>query len=290
VQAMIPERLQKEAKAAVKARVKYTGSIHIMMAVCLYLDEVEAAVPGFGEDTVQSLEPAEAQEWNGLSNSEGAGEVAVHWELGKEEALNGLSERDRAVKTAISLNQPTEEEWDGISGSIEEQSRNIKALEEGLGRAEARCLCIGNLADAATEADVEEYFSGYEVERITSHRQRGTARLPHHYGYLNLKNAHEGPSAIPELSAEELLERTSAIELTAGPGSPGKRKATAEAGGDDGLQDNGQNTIASDEVRRVSKAQVENALRKMDQWCDLWLSGKIEQDQWHTFQDCLGLF
>jgi hypothetical protein len=290
LQAMIPEHLTKEAKAAAKARVKYTGSIHIMIAVGLYLDELEAAVSGLEGNAVQSSGLDEAQEWYGLSDSEGAGEIALHPELGEEGKWNGVSERDGAVKDATPSNQLTEEEWNGIVGGIEEQSRNIKALEEVLTRAEGSCLCIGNLAHTATEADLDEFFSGYEVESITLHPQKGTIRWSYRYGFLDLKKADEAGSTISELAGEELLGPTITIELVAGPGSRKKREAMTEAGGDDGPQDNGEGTSASDKTHRVSQAEVENALRKMEQWCDLWLGGKIEADQWHTFQDCLGLF
>jgi hypothetical protein len=33
--------------------------------------------------------------------------------------------------------------------------------------------------------------------------------------------------------------------------------------------------------------KVSEALAKMEQRCDLWLSRKIAEDQWHTFEDCL---
>lgn len=70
LRAMIPEHLQKEATATVKAQVKYSGSIHIFVAVDLYLDELEPAVEGLGEDVVQPLELEEAEDWHGLSESD----------------------------------------------------------------------------------------------------------------------------------------------------------------------------------------------------------------------------
>jgi hypothetical protein len=42
-------------------------------------------------------------------------------------------------------------------------------------------------------------------------------------------------------------------------------------------------------VREASEVQIENALSKIELWCDLRLSGQMAEEQWHMFEDCMGL-
>jgi hypothetical protein len=322
--AMIPERLQEQGKAQIKAQIKYTGSIHIMVGVELYLDELELAIAGLEEDAVQPSESEDSDEWNGLSDryeaEEDAGrqqDMAIEEERGEveewhelsdsdridEDAVrplepdeaedrNSLSERDEPEEDTIPLTELTEDEWNGIAEEIEEQSRNMKAFKEVLACAEERRLYIGNLAPTATGSDLEAFFSGYEVESMTFPLKKGIFRRS--FGFLNLKNADEAESAISELSGKELLGRTITIELVNDSLSEAmavrkEREARAETGRDYRLQDKVEGNLASDSARTISEAQVENALSKIEQWCDLWLSGSIAEDQWHTFEDCLDL-
>ena len=44
------------------------------------------------------------------------------------------------------------------------------------------------------------------------------------------------------------------------------------------------------ETRVETETLTERALRKMNQWCDLWLKGDLKgEDDWKTFDDCLDL-
>jgi RNA recognition motif. (a.k.a. RRM, RBD, or RNP domain) len=335
LQAIVPEILQKEARNNVEAQVKYTGTIQIMFAIDLYLDELEAAVSGLGEDSMQSSEPDESDEWNGISDGDETGEDAgQQQELEKEldsesdeaegwhgtfggggmekkavQSLerNGLSNSNGVEEDAIKpvevnevenrdgLSEPgkAEEDWTGIVEEVQEQSKNIEAFDEVLACAEGRRVYIGNLTHTITKADLQAFFSGHGVGGITLPLNKGGKRRS--YGFLNLKNAEEAERAISELSGKKLLGRVLSVKLASDHQSGQiaarkEREASAKAGGDDVPKAQSQGAAGSDKARRVSEAQVENALRKMEQWCDLWLSGRIGEDQWNTFEDCLGLF
>lgn len=342
---MIPERLQKEGQNIIDAQTKCTSSTHIMVAIDLYLDELEATVSGLGGDAVQSSEPDEsdewdgiadddeteedaaqqqglheksdeAEEWHGVSASSGVMEEAVErWEpherkcrtgipdwnrveeeadqrMGADQVENGndISESGKAEEEALPATQLKEEEWTRIVEEIQEQSKNIEAFDEALARAEGRRVYIGNLARKATQADLEAFFSGYEIGSI---RLRQSRRRPS-YAFLEFKDGGQVTKAISELSGKELLGRTVRVKLASddrsGPmAAREEREARAAARSDDAPTDKSRDTTATDQVRTVSEAQVENALLKMEQWCDLWLSGMIGENQWHTFEDCLGL-
>jgi hypothetical protein len=110
LQAIIPKRLQIAAKTTMAAQVKYTGSIDIMIAVCLYLDELEAAGSVLGEDTLQSSELCESEEWSGLSESERVQEDAVQpVEHDDEDDWSSLSECDESTVDLLTLIQSAEE-------------------------------------------------------------------------------------------------------------------------------------------------------------------------------------
>jgi hypothetical protein len=63
---------------------------------------------------------------------------------------------------------------------------------------------------------------------------------------------------------------------------------TEAAGEDEVPKHTSQHIATSDKVRKVSEVQGENALLQIEEWCDLWLSGKIAEEQWHSFEDCFG--
>jgi hypothetical protein len=240
LQATIPEHLQKIAEAQVKAEGSTTWKNAMMIAANLYIDQLKSADARLGEDTVQSLETEEAEEWNGFPNGDEGGEDA----------------------------RLTEAEWRRILEQPDEQSSSIKAFEEVLANAEDRRLWIGNLNPTATARELEGFFSGYHVESITFPSKR--ERIRRRYGFVNLRNADEAGRAICELSGKQLLGHTVTIDIAHHPIS-------------------GKVASQKREARRISEAQVENALSKMEQWCNLWLSGKIAEDQWHAFSDCLEL-
>lgn len=237
LQATIPEHLQKIAEAQVKAEGGTTWKNAMMIAANLYIDQLESQL---WEDTVQSLETEEAEEWNGFPDDDESGEDA----------------------------RLTEAEWPRILEQIDEQSSSIKAFEKVQANAEDRRLWIGNLDPTATAVELEGFFSGYHVESITFPSKR--ERMRRRYGFVNLGNADEVGRAICELSGKQLLGHTVTIDLAYDPAS-------------------GKVAEQKREARRISEAQVENALSKMVQWCNLWLGGKIAEDQWHTFSDCLEL-
>lgn len=193
------------------------------------------------------------------------GEATVQsLETEEAEEWNGFLDGDEGGEDA----KLTEAEWRRILEQIDKQSSSIKAFEKVLANAEDRRLWIGNLDPTATTVELEGFFSGYHVESITLPSKR--ERIRRRYGFVNLGNADEVGRAICELSGKQLLEQTITIDLAYDPAS-------------------GKVAAQKREARRISEAQVENALSKMEQWCNLWLSGNIAQDQWHTFSDCLEL-
>ena len=237
LQATIPEHLQKIAEAQAGST---TWKNVMMIAANLYIDQLESAGVWLGENTVQSLETEEAEEWNGFPDGD----------EGREDA------------------RLTEAEWRRILEPIDEQSNNIKAFEKALANAKDHRLWIGNLDPTTTAVELEGFFSGYHVESITFPSKR--ERIRRRYGFVNLSNADEVGRAIYELSGKQLLGHTVTIDLACDPAS-------------------GKVAARKREARRISETKVENALSKMEQWCNLWLSGKIAEDQWHTFGDCLEL-
>jgi hypothetical protein len=72
-QATIPERLQKIAKAQVKAEGSTTWENAMIIAANLHTDQLESAGAQLEEDTVQSLVTEEAEEWNRFPDSDKGG-------------------------------------------------------------------------------------------------------------------------------------------------------------------------------------------------------------------------
>jgi hypothetical protein len=185
-------------------------------------------------------------------------------EMEEAEEWNGFPDGNEGGEDA----RLTEAECRGILEQMEEQSSNIKAFEKVLANAEDRRLWIGNLDPAAIAVELERLFSGYHFESITFPPKR--ERIRKGYGFVNLKDANEAERAICELSEKQLLGHTVTMDLAYDPTS-------------------GKVAAQKTESWSISEAQVENALSKMEQWCNLWPSGKIAEDQWHTFSDCLEL-
>jgi hypothetical protein len=110
------------------------------------------------------------------------------------------------------------------------------------------------------------------------------------YGFLKLENAVEVERSIYELSGKELFGHTITLELASDlrSGAIVAKKevnVTEAAGEDEVARDISQHMAAGDTVPKVSEVQVENALSKIEQLCDLWLGGNIADEQWHTFED-----
>jgi hypothetical protein len=185
-------------------------------------------------------------------------------ETEEAEEWNGFPDGDEGGEDA----RLTEAEWRRILEQTDEQSSSIKAFEKVLANADDRRLWIGNLDPTATAVELEGFFSGYHVESIAFPPKR--ERIRRRYGFVNLGNADEAGRAICELSGKQLLGHIVTIDLAYHPAS-------------------GKVAAQKREAQRNSEAQVENALSKMEQWCNLWLSGKIAEDQWHAFSDCLEL-
>ena len=181
------------------------------------------------------------------------------------EEWNGFPDGDEGRGDA----RPTEAERRRILEQMDERSGKGKAFEKALAKAEDRRLWIGNLDPTTTVVEREGFFSGYNVESITFPPKR--RRIRRRYGFVILKNADAAGRAICKLSGQQLLGHTITVGLAYDPAF-GKVAAQKKR-----------------EARRISEAQVENALSKMEQWCNPWLSEKIAEDRRHTFSNCLEL-
>lgn len=92
--------------------------------------------------------------------------------------------------------------------------------------------------------------------------------------------------AISNLSREHLLGHSITIDIASDTESARlaaeKERSPGGSGVGQWAPGLGWGNLAGDMACKVSEA-----LAKMEQRCDLWLSRKIAEDQWHTFEDCL---
>lgn len=102
--------------------------------------------------------------------------------------------------------------------SIDDQTAATDAAS--VSAAEGRRLYIGNLAYATTEAELKQFFSGYDVESTSIPVNPRTSR-PVGYAFVDLKKADDAQKAIEELSGKDILERKVSVQLA--------RKPDAEA-------------------------------------------------------------
>jgi len=102
--------------------------------------------------------------------------------------------------------------------SIDDQTGATDAAS--VSAAEGRRLYIGNLAYATTEAELMQFFSGYDVESTSIPVNPRTSR-PVGYAFVDLKKAEDAQRAIEELSGKDILERKVSVQLA--------RKPDAEA-------------------------------------------------------------
>ncbi|KEF61627.1 uncharacterized protein A1O9_03195 [Exophiala aquamarina CBS 119918] len=97
--------------------------------------------------------------------------------------------------------------------------------------AEGRRLYIGNLAYATTEAELKQFFSGYDVESTSIPVNPRTNR-PVGYAFVDLKTAEEAEKAITNLSGKDILERKVSVQLARKPEQNAAATDSAAEGGD----------------------------------------------------------
>ncbi|OAP56949.1 hypothetical protein AYL99_09061 [Fonsecaea erecta] len=93
--------------------------------------------------------------------------------------------------------------------------------------AEGRRLYIGNLAYATTEAELKQFFAGYDVESTSIPVNPRTNR-PVGYAFVDLKTAEEAEKAIENLSGKEILERKVSVQVARKPDQATTPEGTAE--------------------------------------------------------------
>ncbi|KAK6373859.1 hypothetical protein LTS17_007828 [Exophiala oligosperma] len=96
--------------------------------------------------------------------------------------------------------------------------------------AEGRRLYIGNLAYATTEAELKQFFAGYDVESTSIPVNPRTNR-PVGYAFVDLKTAEEAEKAIENLSGKDILERKVSVQLARKPDQTSGEGATSGAEG-----------------------------------------------------------
>ncbi|KIV85154.1 hypothetical protein PV11_00886 [Exophiala sideris] len=106
--------------------------------------------------------------------------------------------------------------------------------------AEGRRLYIGNLAYATTEAELKQFFSGYDVESTSIPVNPRTNR-PVGYAFVDLKSSEEAEKAIENLSGQDILERKVSVQLARKPDQTGNAEgATSGAEGGDRKRSSGR--------------------------------------------------
>jgi RNA recognition motif-containing protein len=92
--------------------------------------------------------------------------------------------------------------------------------------AEGRRLYIGNLAYATTEAELKQFFAGYDVESTSIPVNPRTNR-PVGYAFVDLKSSEEAEKAIQDLSGKDILERKVSVQLARKPDQTGNAEGAA---------------------------------------------------------------
>jgi len=123
------------------------------------------------------------------------------------------------------------------NAGIEDPSAQVNQEAISASAAEGRRLYIGNLAYATTEAELKQFFSGYDVESTSIPVNPRTNR-PVGYAFVDLKSADEATKAIANLSGNDILERKVSVQLARKPedtrekieGEGGDRKTSSSRG------------------------------------------------------------
>ncbi|RMZ91430.1 hypothetical protein DV736_g1321, partial [Chaetothyriales sp. CBS 134916] len=108
--------------------------------------------------------------------------------------------------------------------SIEDPAAAASQEAISASAAEGRRLYIGNLAYATTEAELRQFFSGYDVESTSIPVNPRTNR-PVGYAFVDLKSADEAEKAITGLTGKDILERKVSVQLARKP-EEAKKTAT----------------------------------------------------------------
>ncbi|RMD42845.1 hypothetical protein DV735_g2288, partial [Chaetothyriales sp. CBS 134920] len=129
--------------------------------------------------------------------------------------------------------------------------------------AEGRRLYIGNLAYATTEAELRQFFSGYDVESTSIPVNPRTNR-PVGYAFVDLKSAAEADKAIADLSGKDILERKVSVQLARKPEETKKVEGAEEAAGPNATDDAPAPLPLADvtnEANQVAGAPVDSKAR-----------------------------
>jgi hypothetical protein len=167
----------------------------------------------------------------------------------------------KATKTVH--NSRTDEVVNGLSSVTHESSEVArKAVIEG------RRLYIGNLAYAATEEQLKDFFAGYDIESTSISINPRTGR-PTGYAFVDLKSAWKAKLAIASLSGKDILQRKVSVQLARNPEGDGKK--TPGAG----------HTVTPVAVPETSASFGENA-------STLWAASTSSKESQNQFEGLFG--
>jgi RNA recognition motif-containing protein len=128
-----------------------------------------------------------------------------------------------APNTAAAAAPPKAEDSDSADKSAAAAAKAAADAAAAASAAEGRRLYIGNLAYAASEEDIKEFFQGYLVEAVTIPKNPRTEKAVG-YAFVDLSAPSESERAIQELAGKEILERKVSVQLAHRPDAAVEKK------------------------------------------------------------------
>ncbi|KAL8707736.1 MAG: hypothetical protein Q9220_007256 [cf. Caloplaca sp. 1 TL-2023] len=144
----------------------------------------------------------------------------MNWNSGKDTKIRtSLRDRRDTTKPAIELEevQPAILQAKHPEAQTEETSTNNRHLTDPMR------LHIGNLAYAATESDLREFFNGYPVESVTIPRNPRTSRSTG-YAFVTISGSQAALRAVDLLSGRPIIGRKVSVLLAQGGNGPREQR------------------------------------------------------------------
>ncbi|KAL5604222.1 hypothetical protein BROUX41_002204 [Berkeleyomyces rouxiae] len=131
---------------------------------------------------------------------------------------------------AVAESAPVAEEQAPATTATSEAPQDQTSVTEG------RRLYLGNVAYAATEEALKEFFSGFDVQSVSIPKNPHTNKSVG-YAFVDVATAEEAQRAITELDRKQILERKVSVQIARPPQEPNgdstepRRNANGRAGG-----------------------------------------------------------
>lgn len=138
-----------------------------------------------------------------------------------------------------------------------------------------------------------QYFAAAGIPYTSLHLIITGGLIPSHRQILDAAAAYMPELVVKKTASKPQMNRSHDAGVL-GPDSQTwseQTKTVAPAHNEDRqMSDATRDMLAADtRVGIESETPTERALRKMDQWCGLWLNGGSKGDDWDTFKDCLDI-